>query len=128
MRSRKNKGPLRNFHFLKEADDTLLRLANDTGRDMVGILEDLLLNRRQFSPATDPSVAARARTPGPEPAWHGSSARVAVDEALALAMLSLDKRQPAAARKAFWRFRRMNNIKTLPGGVYSVRAIERACG
>jgi hypothetical protein len=41
-------------------------------------------------------------------------------------MLSLDTQEPVAAKKAFGRFRRMNNIKTLPGGVYSVRAIERA--
>jgi hypothetical protein len=97
------------------------------------ILEDMLLKCRQFSPATEQFAAIDAkmlecpRQQNIEPASLGLPARVAVDESVALSMLSLDKGKPDAARKAFWRFRRINNIKTLPGGVYSVRAIERAC-
>jgi hypothetical protein len=112
MRSKKDKGPLRNFYLLKKADDELMRQSVDTGRNMTKVIEDLLLKPIKPCPPTEQLLDL----PG----------RVAVDEAGALAMLSLDKQQPAAAKKAFWRFRRMNNIKMLPGGVYSVRAIERA--
>jgi hypothetical protein len=91
---------------------------------MTTIVEDLLLNRRQFS--TEAKALDLPQQQNAETVLIGLPARVAVDEAGALAMLSLDKRLPAAAKKAFWRFRRMHNIKTLPGGVYSVRAIERA--
>jgi hypothetical protein len=132
MRAKKDKGPLRNFYLLKKADDELVRQSTVTGRDMTKVIEDLLLNRCQSSPAIELFAAAEAKTisvPGQQTintAFLGLPARVAVDEAGALAMLSLDKRQPAAAKKAFWRFRRMHNVKTLPGGVYSVRAIERA--
>jgi hypothetical protein len=64
MRARKDKGPLRNFNFLKEADKNLLRLADDSGRDMVVILEDFLLNRRQFSPAIEYFIVTEAKTLG----------------------------------------------------------------
>jgi len=50
MNAPKEKGPLRNFNFAKEADDRLLQLKEDTGRDMTKILEDYLLGRRQFRP------------------------------------------------------------------------------
>ena len=118
MRPRKDKGPLRNFRFLKAADEQLVGRSEKTGCDMTTVIEDLLLNRRQSSPVIEPKAAGTA--------LPGLPARVAVDEAGALAMLSLDKREPDAARRAFRRFLRMHNIKTLPGDVYSVRAIERA--
>lgn len=124
MMAKKDKGPLRNFYLVKEADDNLLRRAKDSGLNMTTIIEDLLLNRRQSS--TEAKALDLQRQQNAETPLAGLPSRVAVDEAGALAMLSLDKRQPAAAKKAFWRFRRMYNIKTLPGGVYSVRAIERA--
>ena len=37
-----------------------------------------------------------------------------------------DGRSPEAARQASWRFRRKFNIRTLPGGVYSIAEIKRA--
>ena len=106
---------MRNFFLLKAADERLVRQAEETGCNMTTIIEDLLLNRRVSVPANAAGTVLPALP-----------ARVAVDEAGALAMLSLDRREPAAARRALRRFLRMHNIKTLPGEVYSVRAIERA--
>ena len=119
MRAKKDKAPLRNFHLLRIADDELVRQSRDSGRNMTTVVEDLLLNRRQSGLPIKESVAETASVGLPE--------RLAVDEAGARAMLSHDKRTPEAARKAFWRFRRMHNIKTLPGGLYSVSALRRAC-
>ncbi len=51
----------------------------------------------------------------------------AVNDSALISMLGLDDgRTPRAAKVAAYKFRRLNNIKTLPGGVYSVRAVERA--
>jgi hypothetical protein len=88
--------------------------SNVTGRSMTKVLERLLLHAE--TKTIDPQRQQQADIP----------ARVAVDEAGALAMLSLDKQPPADAKRAFFRFCRLHSIKTLPGGVYSVRAIERA--
>jgi hypothetical protein len=62
MRRKKNKGPLRNFNFLKEADDELLRRAE--GIDMVVVLEDLLLDRRQFSRSIEDFIATEIKRTG----------------------------------------------------------------
>ena len=64
MRAKKNKGPLRNFHFLKQADEVLLQLTEQTGRDLVVVLEDLLLQRRQFSPHIEKFLADEANRSG----------------------------------------------------------------
>jgi hypothetical protein len=114
MKTKKDRGPLRNFRLIKDADDELVSQSNVTGRTMTKVLERLLLHAE--TKTLNPQRQQQAVLP----------ARVAVDEAGALVMLNLEKQEPAAAKKAFLRFRRMYNIKTLPGGVYSVRAIERA--
>lgn len=49
MSEKKDKGPLRNFNLLKEADENLNARKTDTGRPYVTIVEDLLLGRRMFS-------------------------------------------------------------------------------
>lgn len=59
---------------------------------------------------------------------HFIPSPLAVDVEGALQILSLDKRPRGAARKAFSRLRALNGIPKLPGGVFSVRAIERAVG
>lgn len=46
--SREAKGDLRNFRFVKSADDELSRQSDKTGRTMTAIIEDYLLNRREF--------------------------------------------------------------------------------
>jgi len=64
MRARKNKGPLRNFRFLKEADEALMELVDKTGRVQVVVLEDLLLQRRQFSPHIEEFLESEAKRSG----------------------------------------------------------------
>ena len=52
---------------------------------------------------------------------------LAVNDDGLIRMLGLDDgRTREAAMLASWRFRSVNNIKTLPGGVYPVAAIKRA--
>ena len=64
MRTRKDKGPLRNYRFLKEADKALLELVKRTGRVQTVVLEDLLLHRREFSPHIEEFLAAEAKRSG----------------------------------------------------------------
>jgi hypothetical protein len=64
MRPRKDKGPLRNYRFLKEADEALLKLVKKTGRVQTVVLEDLLLHRREFSPHIEEFLAAEAKRSG----------------------------------------------------------------
>jgi len=53
--------------------------------------------------------------------------RLTVDEHGLRQMLGYDNgRTESAARLASWRFRKQNNIRTLPGGVYSIAEIENA--
>ena len=54
------KAALRNFKFTKEADDELLRLKVATGRNMTAVLEDLLLQRRQFCAPVETWLDAEA--------------------------------------------------------------------
>ena len=55
-----NKAALRNFTFTKEADAELVRLKLTTGKNMTAILEDLLLQRRQFSAPVETWLDAEA--------------------------------------------------------------------
>ena len=64
MHRKKNKGPLRNFFFLKEADASLLHRAEQRGQDMVVVLEDLLLDRRQLSPALERFILQECQRTG----------------------------------------------------------------
>lgn len=50
MREIENKARLRNFRLKQEADEALLRLRDETGKDMTDVIEDLLLGKRQFRP------------------------------------------------------------------------------
>ena len=54
------KAALRNFTFTKEADAELLRLKTATGKNMTAVLEDLLLQRRQFSAPVETFLEAEA--------------------------------------------------------------------
>lgn len=57
------KGKLRNFTFVESADARLVKLKQDTGKDMTLILEDLILGRRQFSPDIETFISEEiART------------------------------------------------------------------
>ena len=63
------KAALRNFTFTKEADAELVRLKTATGKNMTAVLEDLLLQRRQFSAPVETFLeaeAARTRRPRAE--------------------------------------------------------------
>ncbi|MGA3266267.1 MAG: hypothetical protein ABSE16_05540 [Verrucomicrobiota bacterium] len=64
MRPKKNKGPLRNYHFLKEADEALMELVEKTGRVQVVVLEDLLLQQRQFGPLIEQFLADESKRTG----------------------------------------------------------------
>lgn len=64
MRAKKDKGPLRNFYFLRPADEALVFRSRETGRDMVVILEDLILDRRQFNPIVEQFLAKEAKALG----------------------------------------------------------------
>jgi hypothetical protein len=52
-RPSKGKGPLRNFYFVKSADSELVRRAQENHQTMTVVLENLLLDQRQPSTATD---------------------------------------------------------------------------
>ena len=60
------KAALRNFTFSREADAELVRLKAVTGKNMTAVLEDLLLQRRQFSAPVEcwlHTESSRARQP-----------------------------------------------------------------
>lgn len=57
---------------------------------------------------------------------HFIASPLAVNEAALRQMLGLVGKSARAAANASWRFRKKHGIRTLPGGVYPVRAIERA--
>lgn len=59
-----NKAGVRNFTFLKSADDRLLELADLTGKTMTKVLEDLLLGKRQFGPGLEKFIQSEVGRTG----------------------------------------------------------------
>jgi len=55
------KAGLRNFNFVKSADEKLSRMSAQTGRTMTVIIEDLILGRRQFSPEIEEFIENECR-------------------------------------------------------------------
>ena len=55
------KAALRDFTFTKEVDAELVRLKQTTGKNMTAVLEDLLLQRRQFSAPVEAWLDAETR-------------------------------------------------------------------
>ncbi len=90
-KNEEKKGPLRNFKFIESADQKLLSLKEETGRDMTLILEDFLLGRRQFRPEIERFIQ--------EEMDRTSRPREEIIEAALIAAM----KNPEAKAKSEWR-------------------------
>lgn len=55
--AKENKSAGRNFKFIESADKRLEELANESGKTMTAVIEDLLLGRRQFRPEVESFIS-----------------------------------------------------------------------
>lgn len=56
---KETKEKLRNFTFVKSADDELVRQSDESGKTMTAVIEDHLLGRRQHSEPVEMPMLAR---------------------------------------------------------------------